>query len=52
VARQGRVATDPLGSVWLAGPIWIIGGGRSSTELTCRKTRTVEESTTLKAEHT
>lgn len=33
-ARHKNVATLPFGSVWFVGPIFIIGGGMSSTEFT------------------
>lgn len=34
LARHGNMATLPIGSVWLAGPICMIGGGISSTDVT------------------
>lgn len=33
-ARHGSIATLPIGSVWFVGPICIIGGGTSSTDVT------------------
>lgn len=33
-ARHGNVATLPLGRVWFDGPIWMMGGGMSSTDMT------------------
>lgn len=37
MARHGTIAILPIGNVWLAGPIWMIGGGMSSTEVTYNK---------------
>lgn len=52
VARHASMATLLTGNVWLAGPIWMIGGGISSTDVTCRKARVVAEPATLSAEQT
>ncbi len=35
LAWQYKVASDWTAKVWLAGPISMIGGGKSSIELTC-----------------
>lgn len=34
-ALQCKVTMLCSGNVWFAGPIWIMGGGRSATEVTC-----------------
>lgn len=39
VARHDSVATLPLGRVWFVGPIWMTGGGMSSTDMTWKITK-------------
>lgn len=36
-ARHVSIATLPFGSVWFVGPIWMIGGGMSSTDMTWKE---------------
>lgn len=37
LALHGSTANVPLFNVWFDGPIWIIGGGESSTDVTYRR---------------
>lgn len=36
-ARHVSIATLPFGRVWFVGPIWMIGGGMSSTDMTWKR---------------
>lgn len=36
-ARQLNIATLPFGRVWFVGPIWMMGGGMSSTDVTWKR---------------
>lgn len=39
VARHVSIATLPFGRVWFVGPIWMMGGGMSSTDVTWKTTK-------------
>lgn len=52
LARHVIDAIVCSGSVWLAGPSSMTGGGRSSDDVTVRRARELSEPATLTAEHT
>lgn len=52
MAVQGKTAIDFIGNVWLEGPFVMIGGGRSSSDVTLNFPLMNELPAKLTAEHT
>lgn len=52
IAVQGKTAIDFIGNVWLEGPFVMIGGGRSSSDVTLSFPLTNELPAKLTAEQT